>query len=508
MKIYLSLLIFFSITVHSQQKLFENPIAESALPKENRLSDDLKSTYLTTKYYTQGGFDLKQDLLMKLPDNSVREAIYQYTISHTAGTFSAVYKIKNEASAELIFSKADNVITGMYVSEDIKKFVFQQSGAHTFAVSEVNESVLSSRESLYDYVIAEDMHNRNNQANNDVCLATTPICPGNTRIDVMVVYTNSARASWGSTATANSTITTAVSNMTTSLINSGVTGISFNLVYVGQVTYTESGDFNTDLTRLRSTTDGYIDEIHTLRTTYGADLVGLAIGSPNSLCGLGYLNNASSNYSSSAAFTVTLYSCLLSNITLAHEMGHNMGFNHDWYVSQSYLPCEHHHGYVNRAAILNGPNGPANRKWRTIMAYTDECTDNGISCPKINRWANPDLTYNGDVTGVPIGDFNPSDEAFGLRRAACIVAGFTASLNTDEFMHTTFAVYPNPVKETLSIQCDAAIDNIAIYNNLGQVIGTSKQKDINMGSMASGVYFVQVYGPDGKSLGVAKVIKE
>lgn len=509
MKLVLSLLLFFSIAVHSQQRLFENQIIENAVPKENKLSDDLRSTFISTKYYSQQGFDLKQDLLVKLPDNSILEALYQYTISHTVGTFSAVYKIKNEASGELIFSQADNVITGMYISENVKKVVFQQSGIHTFAVSEVNESVFSSRESRLDGIADDSAPNRNSLANSDVCLATTPICPGATVIDIMVVYTDAARISWGSSAVANSTITSAVSNMTVALVNSGVTGISFNLVYVGQISYVESGSFQTDLSRLRATADGYMDEVHALRTTYGADLVGLSIASPNSLCGLGYLNNSATNYSNSLAFTVTLYSCLLSNITLAHEAGHNMGFNHDWYVSTGTLPCSHHHGYINRLAISNGPTGPTNQKWRTIMAYSDECADNGFNCPKINRWANPSVNYNGQPTGIPIGEIDPSDEAFGLRRAACVVAGFMpTTLHTNQYAATSFSVFPNPTKENFTIVCDMEIGDVKIYNHLGQFVLGSKEKTVTTDMLATGVYYVKIYDTDGKSLGVRKIIKE
>ncbi len=49
------------------------------------------------------------------------------------------------------------------------------------------------------------------------------------------------------------------------------------LVHFRQVNYNESGDFGTDHERLRGGDDGYMDEITTLRTTYGDDLVSLFI---------------------------------------------------------------------------------------------------------------------------------------------------------------------------------------------------------------------------------------
>ena len=511
MKRYFSLLLFLSISAHSQHKLFEAQIAENTLSKENKISDELMATYLTTKYYRLEGFDLKQNLVLKLPNNSIIEALYQNTISHTTGTFSAVYKIKNDASAELIFSQAENVITGMYISGENKKVVFQQSGRNIFAVSEVNEAVFSNKESLFDHDVAEDSGKDLNSilTNSNVCLAATPICTGITIIDLMVVYTPTARALWGSVAIANSTITSAVSNMNVALTNSGITNISFNLVYVGQITYSESGSFQTDLNTLKSSTDGVIDEIHTLRTNYGADLVGMVVGTPTGTCGIGNLNANATNYSTSQAFTVTLYSCLLSNFTLAHEFGHNMGFNHDWYVEPSTLPCSHHHGYTNRSAIINGASGPDSQKWRTIMAYDNECANNGFNCTRINRWSNPAITYNSEATGIAIGQANSSDEAFGIRRAACVVAGFTlTSLSTNEYIHTSFSVFPNPTKETLTIICDVEISDIKIYNYIGQPVLSTKEKVINTEVLVSGVYFIKIYDLDGKNLGVRKIIKE
>ena len=39
--------------------------------------------------------------------------------------------------------------------------------------------------------------------------------------------------------------------------------------------YTPTGQLNTDLSRLEGTNDGHIDNVHTLRDQYGADLVSL-----------------------------------------------------------------------------------------------------------------------------------------------------------------------------------------------------------------------------------------
>ncbi len=50
------------------------------------------------------------------------------------------------------------------------------------------------------------------------------------------------------------------------------TYITMRLVHAAEVAYTESTNANTDLYHL-TYTDGVMDNVHTLRTTYGADLV-------------------------------------------------------------------------------------------------------------------------------------------------------------------------------------------------------------------------------------------
>lgn len=510
MKKQVLVFLLFSLFAHSQQKVFKFPMNINSLSAEKRISDDLNSTYKSTFYYTQNGFDLKQDLDINLPNNSIIKAIYERSISYSIGSYSAIYKIKNDMNGELVLSAYDNVITGMYVSGENDKFVIQQTADNVFAVSEVNSVSFNDKEELIDYQIeTQDKSENDALINNDVCLSTTPVCSGMTRIDLMVVYTAGASSFWGGNATANSTITSAVTNMNVALINSGITNITFNLVYTGVINYVETGVFQTDLNSLKSSTDGIIDEVHTLRAAYGADLVGLILSSPTSSCGLGNLNTLSANYVNTQAFVVNLYSCILSNYSLAHEFGHNMGLNHDWYVNQSISPCSHHHGYVNKTAVNNASASTIAQRWRTIMSYNDECSDVGINCTRINRWANPAVTYNSESTGIAIGLANPSDEAFGFRRFACVVSGFMPTvLDTNDFNQALFTVFPNPIKNTLTINSYFEISQTAIFNSIGQLVLKSNQKSIDTESLSAGIYFVKVYGEEGKIVGVKKVIKE
>jgi peptidyl-Asp metalloendopeptidase len=101
-------------------------------------------------------------------------------------------------------------------------------------------------------------------------------------INVLVVYTASAATAAGSIA---SKIQLAVDETNVSYLNSGI-NINMVRVHTAQVTYSESGrSFSQHVSALRSTTDGIMDNVHTLRNTYAADVV-LLVVNDSEACGI------------------------------------------------------------------------------------------------------------------------------------------------------------------------------------------------------------------------------
>jgi hypothetical protein len=108
-------------------------------------------------------------------------------------------------------------------------------------------------------------------------------------IDVLVVWTQEAECKTSGlsagcvlTATTESNmrglIDLAVEETNTAYSLSGMLS-ALRLVYAYRdSTYVEPSSFNTILTSLRSKTDGKLDEVHTLRTLYGADMVQMIVG--------------------------------------------------------------------------------------------------------------------------------------------------------------------------------------------------------------------------------------
>lgn len=74
-------------------------------------------------------------------------------------------------------------------------------------------------------------------------------------------------------------------------------------------------------------------------------------------------------------------------------------------------------------------------------------------------------------------------------------------LSTDKFTKVNFTIYPNPATELLNIefQDDIILENVTIYNNLGQKIKTAKQNTVDISTLSKGLYFVEVTTNRGKA---------
>jgi len=82
-----------------------------------------------------------------------------------------------------------------------------------------------------------------------------------------------------------------------------------------------------------------------------------------------------------------------------------------------------------------------------------------------------------------------------------------SNLSTGDFSKNKFKIYPNPTSDIITVQTDSDIENITIYNQLGQLIKSQKESKIDLTDVALGMYIVEINFENGQSA-VQKIIKK
>ncbi len=283
-------------------------------------------------------------------------------------------------------------------------------------------------------------------------------------IDVMIVWDAAAQAAAGADAAGMQTMAAnAVAIANTTYANSGIAQ-RLRLVYSGAVTYTErttcpGGGDHFDCA-LDDITNDFITApatLSSLRATHGADLVTLLIAD-HSFCGIAWLPDTISSANNGYGFSVVSQSCAVSNLSYPHELGHNMGANHD----------------VANAPVHQGPKpynyGSYNavNKWRTVMAYPSPCS-NDFSCARLPFFSNPDYAVDYDGAGgepaITLGTASTQNNAMVLNLTAKAIAAYS----------DTSALHPVP----------ASFTDVPVGDSQFGAVEFLKQSQITSGCTAS-----------------------
>lgn len=297
-------------------------------------------------------------------------------------------------------------------------------------------------------------------------------------IDLMVAYTATARSAAGGTTAIQSLIDLAIAETNQSYANSGIAQ-RLRLVHSVEVVYTETGDVGTDLDRVTDA-DGYIDEVHTLRNTYGADLVSLWVENGGSYCGVGWFMDSVSPSFAPYGYNVVARGCATGYYSFAHELGHNMGSRHDVYMDTGTTPYTYAHGYTRPSATP---------PWRTIMAYNNACTAVGVSCARLQYWSNPAQSYG----GVAMGDAT-ADNQQTLDNTAYTVANFRAAITTVPGAPSIGVASPGTNSGSIAFSPPASnggasIDNYRATCSPGGITGTGSASPITVTGLSNGVSY-------------------
>lgn len=261
-------------------------------------------------------------------------------------------------------------------------------------------------------------------------LAVSPkAVPAANTIDLVAGYSNGLATRLGGASIAVTKLTNLVAAANAALTNSNING-QIRLVGALQVSYADNTDNGTALNELTGnngtgpvTVPAGLAPLRAARETYGADLVTLVrdFKQENNGCGIAWLLGANQEPITTAGDAPFAYSVVsegsyqsgtstlyCEDITLAHELAHNMGSAHDVGNAPNLGRYPYSYGYKTAAALGN---------FFTVMAYGD---DNQML---YRVFSNPLITTCG---GLACGVANQADNARSLNQTIPVVATFRA----------------------------------------------------------------------------------
>jgi hypothetical protein len=423
-------------------------------------------------------------LILNLFEDVELTAILDRTEYVTPERLSWIGHLEGIAYSEVILVKGEGILTGsINFPGGIFEIVYVKEGIHR--INEINPSTIpppSKPIQVYLNPVEKSMENHSGILVDD-----------GSQIDVMVVYTADARIAAGGTKAIKNLINQAISQTNQGYLNSGINQ-RIRLVHSEEVIYSET-DFNWNVTlnRLQIKNDGYMDGVHNLRNTYKADTVVLLVEYYKKYWGLAYQMTPSfiSNSFEAYAFAVVTRRGITESYAFPHELGHNMGCNHD--RANAIGPGAYSYSYGYQAPGYS---------FRTVMAY--DCPG---GCTQVNYWSNPNKIYMGLPMGVAIGNPNEADNRMTLNNTAFIVANFRVFSNDPPVFNTTYGTVNGREGTAISLDLSAADPDMNTLTYSAANTPSGAAFDTTTGAFnwtpaytQSGTYVVTFTASDGQSM--------
>lgn len=398
-------------------------------------------------------------ITLNLFNDTVVTAVRDKLVDNVNGHTSWIGHVEGEPHSEVFLTIHGKMMSGV-VEMDGQTFEINPKGKNLHEIMQVNPAKNpkhSGTQTAEDFLQTGAVPEPDVAGTTGSTTPTTQAATAGTVIDVLVAYTAKAKNNAGGQTGIEARIANAVAMANQAYLNSKI-DMQLNLVKTVEVSYTESGDMSKSLTDLTGTTDGKMDEIHALRNQFGADQVSLVTADTN-YCGIAYM--MSSGFASPAfapyAFSVvhddSVYACL-SGQTLAHELGHNQGNNHNVEDSGG-TSGAYSYSFAHRLCQSGG--------FRTIMGYS--CS----GATRVSYFSNPSITL---ASGYAAGTAT-ANNAQSMNNTKALVASFRPTATT------TAATPPSSPSATAAIALSSSQISLLWADNSSDETGFRLERSAN-----------------------------
>lgn len=409
-------------------------------------------------------------LVMTGPDGGQVRLEYDHHVEHPSGDWSWIGR--DEHGVEGILTFGEKAVYGVLPYGENETLRLTTNAGQAYMATSTKGVLSPLQQRIRDGVapadflvpggtaaLAAETHDFEASAAASIAAAAAPMqaaAAAGTTLDLVLGYTPGFASMMGGASQAQTRLNHLVTVGNQAFTNSAV-AVNIRLVGTLQVNHPDTGSNETALEQLTGsngssnvTVPASLQPLRAARETYGADLVSLVrrfrdadhegcgiawlIGGARTPISPGHEKFAYSVISDSNGMTAPDNGHYCRDETLVHEVGHNLGSQHDVEAARGDNGTLDNNEYGRYDYSFGLKTNAAGGNFYTVMAYGDT----GQTAWRV--FSNPQITYCG---GRACGIANQADNARSLRQTAPLIAAFRADVAPAPTRPNLFAIRRN-----------------------------------------------------------------